>query len=390
MKRRHLATFIGLMLLMMLIAGCGTATSEGAIKIGMMGQLSGGASFLGPSEEAAARIAVAEINAQGGLLGRDLEMIMCDTATDAGTANECAKRFINENQVDAMFAASTSASREAVLPVVEENGKTLYFYNAIYEGHSCSENMWIFGTMPENQIFPVVPYMQDEFGGNKWYFIGNDYNWPQNTLEISKQSFAANGSELVGDKFVPIGTSDYTSILQDISEVKPDYILLIVLPSDAVAFMTQFHSLGLDANIKVIATLVEESTVEAMGEASNGLYISVGYHTSLDTPRNKAFLENYYKVLGEDAAVQNFISMHTYDAVRTWALAVEKAGTLDYEAVAEALPTVTWDSPGGEVRLDASTHHAFLPISLVRVNADGIGEVVHSFGTVDPGPQCDF
>jgi len=390
MKRRHLATLMGLVLLALLLSSCGGGTSEDPIKIGMMAQLSGGASFLGPSEEAAAKIAVEEINSQGGLLGRELELIMCDTATDAGTANECAKRFINENHVAAMFAASTSASREAVLPVVEENGQTLYFYNAIYEGHSCSENMWVFGTMPENQIFPVVPYMQDEFGGNKWYFIGNDYNWPQNTLVISKQAFAENESELVGEKFVPIGTTDYTSILQDISEVKPDYILLIVLPSDAVAFMTQFHSLGLDENTKVIATLVEESTVEAMGEASNGLFISVGYHTSYDSERNRAFLDNYNKVLGEDAPVQNFISMHTYDAVHTWALAVEKADTLDYKAVAEALPTITWDSPAGEVRLDTSTHHAYLPISLVRVNENGVGEIVHSFGAVDPGPQCDF
>lgn len=390
MIRHHIFTIVGLVMLSVLIASCGGGATEDSIKVGMMAQLSGGASFLGPSEEAAARIAVEEINAQGGLLGRQLELIMCDTATDAGTANECAKRFINENQVAAMFAATTSASREAVLPVVEENGETLYFYNAIYEGHSCSPNMWIFGTMPENQIFPVVPYMQDQYGGSKWYFIGNDYNWPQNTLAISKQSFAENESSLVGEKFVPIGTTDYTSILQDISEVEPDYILLIVLPSDAVAFMTQFHSLGLDENIKVIATLVEESTVEAMGEASNGLFISVGYHTSLNTERNKAFLDNYYEVLGEDAAIQNFISMHTYDAVRTWALAVEKAGSLDYKAVGEALPTVTWDSPGGEVRLDASTHHAYLPISLVRVNENGVGEIVYNFGTVDPGPQCDF
>ena len=389
MKRRLLIMTVGMAVLLPLLVSCGGA-EQGPIKVGMMAQLSGGASFLGPSEEAAARIAVEEINAQGGLLGRQVELIMCDTATDAGTANECAKRLLNEENVDALFGATTSASREAVMPVVAEDGETLFFYNAIYEGHSCAENMWIFGTMPENQIFPVVPYMQNEYGGNKWYFIGNDYNWPQNTLAISKEAFADNGSELVGEKFVPIGTTDYTSILQDISEVEPDFILLIVLPSDAVAFMTQFHSLGLDQNSMVIATLVEESTVEAMGEASNGLFISVGYHTSLDTERNHEFLDNYYNVLGDDAPVQNFISMHTYDAVRTWGLAVEKAGTLDHTAVAEALPTVTWDSPAGEGRLDASTHHAFLPISLVRVNEDGVGEIVHSFGTVDPGQQCDF
>jgi len=364
--------------------------AEEPIKIGQMCQLSGGASFLGPSEEAAVLIAVAEINAQGGLLGRQVEAIICDTATDAETANECAKRLINEEHVSALFASTTSASREAVIPVVEQNGETLYFYDAIYEGHSCSPNMWVFGTMPENQIFPVVPYVQDEYGGNKWYFVGDDYNWPQDTAKISKISFEENGSELVGEKYVPIGTTDFTSILQDISEVKPDFVLLVTLPSDAVAFMTQFHSLGLDKDIRVITTLVEESAIAAMGEASEGLLIPVGYHATLETEANIKFLENYFKVLGDDAPVQNFISMHAYDAVRTWALAVEKAGTLDHEKVAEALPTVTWNGPAGELKLDAKTHHAFLPIHLAEVNADGVAVVIHTFGVVDPGQQCDF
>lgn len=366
--------------------------TEGAdpIKIGQMAQLSGPASFLGPSEEAAARIAVEEINAKGGLLGRQVELIMCDTATDAGVANECAKRLLNQDKVDALFAATTSASREAVLPVVKQNRKTLYFYDAIYEGHACAENMWIMGTMPENQIFPMVPYMQTTYGGNKWYFVGDDYNWPQDTAKVSKIAFKEHGSELVGEKYVPIGTVDFTSILQHISEVKPNFILLITLPGDAVAFMTQFHSMGLSKNIKVIATLVEESAIKAMGPASEGLLIPVGYHTTLETERNKKFLENYYNVLGKDAPVQNFISMHTYDAVRTWALAVEKAGTLDHKAVAAALPTVTWEGPAGDVRLDKRTHHAFLPIHLAEVDANGVSVVIHSFGVVDPGQQCNF
>ena len=273
---------------------------------------------------------------------------------------------------------------------MEQNGETLYFYNAIYEGHSCSENMWVFGTMPENQIFPIVPYLQEKYGGNKWYFVGDDYNWPQDTAKISRTAFYEHESELVGEKYVPIGTTDFTSILQDISEEKPDFILLVTLPSDAVAFMTEFHSLGLDKESKVIATLVEESTLEAMGEAAEGLLIPVGYYATLETDRNIKFLENYHKVLGDDAPVQNFISMHTYDAVRTWAMAVEKAGTVDYQAVAEALPTITWQGPAGDMNLDAATHHAFLPIHLAEVNAEGVPEVIHSFGVVDPGPQCNF
>lgn len=389
MKQQRIAALTVVLLIAVVLSSCGPAASQEPIKIGMLAQLSGGASFLGPSEEYAARAAVEEINKAGGLLGRELQVLVCDDATDPATSNDCTKRLINEDKVVALFAATTSASREADLPVIEQNGKILYFYNAIYEGHSCSPHMWISGTMPENQIFPVIPYMQQQFGGNKWYFIGNDYNWPQNTAKVSKEAFAANNSELLGEKYIPIGTTDYTSILQDISEKKPNYVLLIVLPSDAVAFMTQFHSLGLDKDIKVIATLVEESTIKAMGPASEGLYIPVGYYVSADTPKNKEFLANYEKAFGKDAPIQNFISMHTYDAVHLWALAVEKAGTTELEAVSKVLPTMKFESPTGNVSFDATTHHAWLPITLIQIK-NGVGTVVKSFGAVDPGKQCDF
>lgn len=393
-RKRARAWVASLGVLALVVVACsgpgGTQAPGDPIKIGMLAQLSGPASFLGPSEEAAARIAVAEINDAGGLLGRQLEVEVCDDATDAEVSNQCARRLVNEQGVAALFAATTSASREAVIPVIEENGKTLYFYNAIYEGHSCSPNMWVFGTMPENQIFPVISYLQNSRGGNTWFFVGNDYNWPQNTLKVSQEAFAAEGSRLLGDRFVPIGTTDFTSILQEIANQKPAYVLLIVLPSDAVAFMKEFANLGLGSHTTVIATLVEESTLAAMGDAADGLLIPVGYHTSLDTPRNREFLETYAATLGADAPVQNFISMHTYDAVRTWALAVEAAGTTDHAEVSAKLPTVKFDSPAGQVTVDASTHHAFLPISLVEVDADGVGRVIHAFGSVDPGPQCTF
>jgi urea transport system substrate-binding protein len=388
MNKRGFFTLLAVVIMFVSITGCAPKSTE-PITIGMIAQLSGGASFLGPSEEYAARAAVEEINKNGGLLGRTLAVQVCDDATDPAVANDCAKRLINDDKVSALFAATTSASREAVMPVIEQNGNILYFYNAIYEGHSCAPNMWVSGTMPENQIFPVIPYMQQEYGGNKWYFVGNDYNWPQNTAKVSKVAFEENNSELLGEKYVPVGTTDFTSILQDISEKKPNYILLIVLPGDAVAFMTQFHSLGLDKDIKVIATLVEESTVKAMGPASEGLFIPVGYYVNVDTPRNKEFLASYTAAFGKDAPIQNFISMHSYDAIHLWALAVQKAGTLEIGAVSDALPTVKFDSPTGNVSFDAKTHHAFLPITLIEIKS-GVITPVKSFGPIDPGQQCDF
>src|SRR5215471_5075048 len=247
------------------------------IKVGAIVQLSGPAAFLGPSEEAAYRMAIMEINKKGGLLGRQLELVIADDATDAATANTDAKRLINDDGVAALFASSTSASREAILPVVKRNAKTLFFYDAIYEGHACDRQMWVMGEVPETQISPIVPYLQETMGGNTWYFVGNDYNWPHDTAKIADKAIPAAGGKLVGEKFVPIGTTDFSSILQDIASTKPRFVLLILLPSDAVAFMKQFHNQGLEKSVQPIATLVEQSAIAAMGPAANGLLISAGY-----------------------------------------------------------------------------------------------------------------
>jgi branched-chain amino acid transport system substrate-binding protein len=359
------------------------------IKVGAIVQLSGPAAFLGPSEEAAYRMAITEINKKGGLLGRQLELVVADDATDAATANTDAKRLINDDEVAVLFASSTSASREAILPVVTRNRKTLFFYDAIYEGHACDPHMYVMGEVPETQISPIVPYLQETMGGNSWYFVGDDYNWPHDTATIAEKAIPAAGGKLIGEKFVPIGTTDFSAILQDIASLKPKFVLLILLPSDAVAFMKQFHNQGLQKTVQPIATLVEQSAISAMGPASEGLLIPAGLFAD-STPAAKTFEKSYQETLGVNAPKQNFIAINGYDALHLWALAVEKAKSLDLAAVSEALPTVSWDGPRGTVRYSAKTHHATFPIYLGRIGADGAPEVIKDFGPVDPGPQCSF
>ena len=133
------------------------------------------------------------------------------------------------------------------------------------------------GEVPETQIAPIVPYLQKSMGGKSWYFVGNDYNWPQNTAAIAERVIPEHGGKLAATKFVPIGTADFSSILQDVASIKPNFVLLIMLPSDVVAFMKQFHNQGLDQSVIAIATLVEQSAIAAMGPAAKGLLIPAGY-----------------------------------------------------------------------------------------------------------------
>ncbi|MGH7001951.1 MAG: substrate-binding protein, partial [Stellaceae bacterium] len=326
--------------------GAARADDAPPIKIGAIVQLSGAAAFLGPSEEAAYRMAVTEINKKGGVLGRQLDLLIADSATDAATANADAKRLINDDQVAALFASSTSASREAILPVAKRNKKTPFFYDAIYEGHACDPQMWVMGEVPETQISPIVPYLQQTMGGKTWYFVGDDYNWPHDTAKIAEKAIPAAGGKLVGEKFVPIGTTDFSSILQDIAGATPRFVRLILLPSDAVAFMKQFHNQGLESAVQPIATLVEQSAIAAMGPAADGLLIPAGFFPNT-TPAAKEFEKRYRETLGANAPQQNFIAINGYDALHLWALAVEKARSLNLEALSRALPEVSWMGPRG-------------------------------------------
>lgn len=365
------------------------AEEAAPIKVGAIVQLSGPAAFLGPSEEAAYRLAVTEINKKGGVLGRQLELIVADSATDAAVANADAKRLVNNDHVAALFASDTSAAREAILPVVKRNGNIPFFYDAIYEGHACDPVMEVMGEVPETQISPIVPYLQQTMGGNTWYFVGNDYNWPHDTAKIAEKAIPAAGGKLVSEKFVPIGTNDFSAILQDMASAKPRFVLLILLPSDAVAFMKQFHNQGLDKTVQPVATLVEQSAIAAMGPASLNLLVPAGFFPDT-TPAAKAFDKTYQDVLGVNAPKQNFIAINGYDALHLWALAVEKAKSFKVAAVIKALPEVSWTGPRGTVRYAAKTHHATFPIYLAKIGDNGNPAVIKDFGPVDPGPQCSL
>jgi urea transport system substrate-binding protein len=369
--------------------GVGPVRAQETITIGAIAQLSGAAAFLGPSEKAAYEMAVKEINEKGGVLGKQLKVIVADDATDPATANNVAKRLLGQDNVAALFGSTTSASREAILQVVKRSGKTLFFYNAIYEGRACDPRMFIMGEVPENQIAPIVPYLQETKGGNTWFFVGNDYNWPQNTATVARKVIADSKGSLVGETLVPIGTTDFAPILQKIASAKPKFVLLVMLPSDAVAFMRQFHNQGLDTSTISIATLVEQSAIEAMGPAREGLLIPAGFFDDA-TPEAKAFGQRYRQAMGEGAPRQNFISINGYDSVRLWTLAVDKAKSIEADAVAKALPTVSFEGPRGTVSYSAKTHHATLPIYLARIDADGTPHIEKAFGPVDAGPQCNF
>ncbi|HWL22568.1 MAG TPA: substrate-binding protein [Ureibacillus sp.] len=379
--------------LVLILGACSSSTSGGndsssedsedAIKVGLITAFSGAAAVYGPPVKNSAQLAINEINEAGGLLGKELVLFEADTATDPKTASDQAKALSNNKKVDALFAEVTSAERNAVLPVIEKSGQ-LFFYNAIYEGGEFSESMFINGEVPNQQISPVYPYIMKEFKGSKWFIIGEDYVWPKKTSEAVHKAVEEADGEVVGEEYVPLGNSEYSSILTKIKSAKPDFISLQTNGPAAVAFMKQFKSMGLDKSTKVVALAVDENSISAMGDAAEGLLLSAAYFTDMDTPENNKFKESYFNAFGEDAPKPNFITVPTYDAIHQWAKAVEAANSLDPDKVKEQLSKVTFTGPRGEVVYDQKSQHAKLPIYLAEAQSDGTVKIINEFGSVEP------
>ncbi|MCT2537154.1 substrate-binding protein [Aquibacillus koreensis] len=357
------------------------ASNDNTIKIGIIADLSGSGSTLGPGAVNAAELAVEEINAGGGVLGKEVELITGDSASDAKTANDQAKTILNKNKADALFLMSNSANREAMMSTVEKSNK-LFFYTPIYEGGSYGDNMYFSGEVPSQQIEPVIPHIMETYEAKKWFIVGNDYVWARKTSEILKGAVEGNGGEIVGEEYVPMGTSDFSTIISNIQSADPDFISVEVVGADAISFVKQLESMGLDKGL--FAYNVDEDSIKAMGKGAVGMLEAASYFYNLDTEANKEYLKNYTEKFGEDAVRPNFVSNSPYEPIHIWAKAVNEAGNLEVKEVNEALPTVTFSGPKGEVSFDGEGHHASLPIFLGEVGDDLEVTIVKEFGIIEP------
>lgn len=381
------ASWIVLLIVMLLMAACsqdtgGSSSAGDEITIGIITDLSGPGATLGPAAVNAAELAVEEINNAGGLLGKKVNLIVGDGASDPQTSNEQARNIYERNHADALFLMSNSANREAIMPTAEQSGK-LFFYTPIYEGGAFGENMYFSGEVPSQQIEPVIPHLIKNYGATKWYIVANDYVWATKTSEVLKEMLAEEGAEIVGEDYVPFGTSEFSSIIARIQDAEPNFISLQVVGSDAISFVTQLHSMGM-SDLGLFGYNIDEDSIRTMGEAAVGLLQAASYFHNLDTPENKDYLERYYKKFGEDAPSPNFVSNSPYEAIHLWAKAVEKAGSVETEKVNETITTVSFTGPKGEVSYDLETHHASLPIYLGEVQSDFEIKIVHEFGIIDP------
>ncbi|EJT06280.1 Extracellular ligand-binding receptor [Rhizobium sp. CCGE 510] len=367
------------------VAFATAAFAEDPIKIGVPVGLSGANSVVAPSVVQAAELAVEEINAKGGVLGRPLELEIADDASGAAGAQKAFDSLVFQKEVNVVISMETSAARNAGLPIISK-GDVPYIYTSFYEGKSCNAKLFVDAWVPEQQVPPVVDNFISKQGAKKFFLIGSDYSFGRGMLTFAKGYIEKSGGKVVGEEYLPMDGSDWTAIISKVRSSGADAIITSTAGgAPNVTLTKQLRSSGVTLPYGNLA--VDEGTAKSMGADAKDIFLSASYVTGIDSPENKAFLSAMEKKFGKELRTPNDLSVPQYEAIYLYKAAVEKAGSTDTADVLKALPDVSFTGPRGKISMNKQ-HHAPLTMYLGQVKDDGSVAVVDSFKDVDPGDQC--
>lgn len=368
------------------------ATNSGnTIKVGILHSLSGTMAISEKSVVDAEKLAIKEINAAGGVLGKQIKAIVEDGASNWDTFREKATKLIDQDKVAVVFGCWTSASRKNVKPVFESKDHMLW-YPVQYEGQECSNNIFYTGAAPNQQIEPAVDWLLKN-KGKEFFLIGSDYVFPRTANEIIKAQLEALGAKTVGEDYLPLGNTEVTPIITKIKQKLPNGgIIFNTLNGDSnVAFFKQLKGAGLTPDIyPTMSVSIAEEEVKAIGvQYLKGHYAAWNYFQTVDTPANKKFVEAFKKEYGENR-VTNDPMEAAYVGVYLWKQAVEKAKTTDLAKVRTAAYSQSFDAPEGKVIMNAN-HHLSKIVRIGEVRDDGLFNIVYETpAPVEPVPWNQF
>jgi urea transport system substrate-binding protein len=367
------------------------SASGNTIKVGILHSLSGTMAISEKSVVDAEKLAIKEINAAGGVLGKQIEAIVEDGASNWDTFREKATKLISQDKVAAVFGCWTSASRKNVKSVFESKDHMLW-YPVQYEGQECSKNIFYTGAAPNQQIEPSVDWLLKN-KGKEFFLVGSDYVFPRTANTIIKAQLEAMGGKTVGEDYLPLGNTEVTPIITKIKQALPNGgVIYNTLNGDSnVAFFKQLKAAGLTVDkYPSMSVSIAEEEVKAIGvEYLKGHYAAWNYFQTVDTPANKKFVEAFKKEYGAER-VTNDPMEAAYIGIYLWKQAVEKAKTTDIVKVRTAAYGQTLDAPEGKVTMNAN-HHLSKIVRIGQVKDDGLFDIVYATpNPVEPIPWNQF
>lgn len=388
MNRRHFIAAAGAAATLFPVVGRASDT----IRLGSVLDTSGIFDAYGKPMDMALRLAVQEINASGGLNGKEVEVVSYDTQSDMALYSQYAQLLVRNDDVDVVHGGILSASREAIRQTLRKAG-VLYFYNVLYEGGVCDRNIFINGVTPAQQVEALVPFAMER-SGKRIHILAADYNYGQITAKWIQKYVADNGGETVAADFFPLEVSEFGSTIARIQSIDPDLVIAPLVGGAHLSFFRQWAAAGMNERIPLASTSLGVGNEHKVLTADEGNGIMVAYHYSqeLDTPANNDFKAKWAESYGDTSAIHE-IAVSNYQGVLTWAEAVRRAGSTDRDDVIRALEEgISIEGPGGTVTVDPQTHHAKLDVHLMILKNQGmtVVETLPQRPPVDTQAVCDL
>jgi len=375
------------MTLALLVCCAGPSRSTGAdatepIRIGAVLPFSGGVELYGQQAKLGLDLAVKDINAAGGILGRPVEVIYADDETRPQSAVTAMRALIERDGVLAVVGPITSRNLNAIAPVAESL-KTPLLYATNYEGGKCSRYFFSFSTVPNQELGQLLPYMNQTFG-NTYFLLGADRVWPHQMFDIAQPLIEKLGGKVVGTQFTLGTETDFTPLIEQVAATKAK-VLLFALKGDGMDFIRQADDRGLLKDTTVAFLGLSEVDLGIFRGKGQNMYTVVPSVSTSDDPSVKAFVARVRAEAGVDVAVSNYVMTH-YNTLIALKAAIEKAGKVDKEAMVDALAGLVIPSPTGPVTINQD-HHATMNMFIAKTWGRDL-VTVRALGEITPQPRC--
>lgn len=342
--------------------------SQSSVNVGLVIPLHGSAGMFGLSCLACAVLAAEEINAEGGLLGRDIRLRVIDGAGPPEAVARAVQPLVRSGEIDVVAGWHLSHVRRAIARDLE--GQVPYVYSTLYEGGERTPGVFLAGETPDRQLMPTMTWLAEALGMRRWVVVGDDYLWPRGSAAFVRTYARHLGLEITEEMFVPLGTEDFTDVINRLTRSDAQAVLMLLVGQDAVHFNRAFAACGLDEHMLRLSPLMDENMLLASGvESTRSLYSAAAYFDTLATPDALDLVGRYTVRFGPDAPVLNSMGESCYEAVRLLAAMSRKAGSLEVpDLLAAAQSPLGYHGPRGAVHL--RNRHLIQDVYLAR--ADGV------------------
>ena len=364
-----------------------TEPSGRPIKVGVITDQTGPLSVMGLANANVARMAIGDLNAKGGLLGRHVELFLEDSETNDAVAAARAAKLVEQDRVDVVFGGIYSSTRQAIKQPVVAKGRTLYIYPEQYEGRECDPLLFCTGPVPAQQVDPFIPWLMRKTGAKKFYLPSADYIWPRVMNQRVREVVTAHGGSIVGEDYFLLDHTDYRATIEKIASTGAEVVFNTIVPPGLEPFFEQLHDSGFTRRGgQLVCTYFDENVLDMLPAAhAEGLYSCLDYYQTVDDAFSRKLLAQYDTLYpGQAKFTGGSACSGLYRGLRMWAAAVTEAGSLAQEDVIAALDHARIDEgPGGPAAMVPGQHHVKMNMYIAQARS-GRFEIVERLGAIDP------